>query len=327
MKPIVSTAVRSHITASRATYSLYGVSVRSELPLPCDKTDQEHVDVELYQYTDGQLSDRCDGVVKSFEDDGFWQCHIFEDDATHIRWKDHFEFLISGDGKQVWWRKLRDVPDEVFFTYFLGQVLSFCLLNRGVEPLHATAVVVNGSAIAFLGDSGQGKSTLAATFLGAGFPLLTDDVLVLEFRGDTVLAHPSQPKIKLCPDTADALLQGRRAIPMNTFTSKMVFSLEPGQHVGEVVRLRSIYVLPEDASSSDISIRRLSGRASFLPLVKNTFNTRVLNSLRLQQQFDFAGRLVSRVPIKQLLYPRQLNLLPRVTETILADLDTGSGSQ
>ena len=59
-------------------------------------------------------------------------------------------------------------------------MLSFSLLSLGYEPLHATAVVVDGEAVAFLGDCGYGKSTLGAAFLARGFPLLTDDVLALE---------------------------------------------------------------------------------------------------------------------------------------------------
>jgi len=60
---------------------------------------------------------------------------MFQDDSAHICCKGHFEFLVSGDGRLVRWRKLRDVSDEVLLTYLVGQVLSFCLLTRGIEPL------------------------------------------------------------------------------------------------------------------------------------------------------------------------------------------------
>src|ERR1035438_1386916 len=195
------------MTAKTGIYCLYGLAVKSATPLPCPELKQGSVfpDIELTQCSGQELSEACGRVPKSFDDDGFWQWSIFEDETAHVCWKDHFEFLVSSDGKRVLWRKLQNVADEVFFTYFLGHVLSFCLLTRGIEPLHATAIVVNGEAVAFLGDSGCGKSTLAATFLGRGYSLLTDDVLVLEFKGENVLAHPSLAGKKL-PSPASCAL-------------------------------------------------------------------------------------------------------------------------
>jgi len=50
-----------------------------------------------------------------------------------------------------------------------------------------------------LGDSGHGKSSLAACFLAAGHRLLTDDLLVIGESGDYLMAHPGPPRIKLFP--------------------------------------------------------------------------------------------------------------------------------
>ena len=79
-------------------------------------------------------------------------------------------------------------------------------------------------------------------------------------------------------------------------------------------------VLPEVSNDSPLAVAHLSGRASFLPLIQNTFNNAVLSRGRIQQQFAFAKRLVRLVPIKQLSYPKGLDLLPRVVDEILADL-------
>ena len=48
-------------------------------------------------------------------------------------------------------------------------------------------------AIGILGDSGYGKSTLAAALIEAGLPLLTDDLLVLLPEGDDLMAQPGTP--------------------------------------------------------------------------------------------------------------------------------------
>jgi hypothetical protein len=219
------------------------------------------------------------------------------------------------------------VSDEVFFTYFLGQVLSYCLLARGIEPLHATAIAVGEKAFALLGDSGFGKSTLAATFLQRGCALLTDDVLALEFREGKVWAWPGIARIKLNPDSADAAFFGRRSISMNSFTTKMIFPLDSSQHRSHALPLSTLYVLPNNRSKSQIGLRRLSGRSSFLPIIQNTFNNTVLHPDRLKQQFAFAGRLSALISVKRLSYPRDLQLLPAVADAILADISRESKSR
>jgi hypothetical protein len=304
------------------TYSLYGLRVTSAVPLPCPEWDHSisAADVELFEDSQTEHWQACDQERKSYENDGFSECSIFQDDSTHLRCNGHFEFLVSGDGKRVRWRKLQEVSDEVLVTYLIGQVLSFCLLTRGIEPLHATAVVVDGEAIAFLGTSGAGKSSLAATFVQRGYSLLTDDVLVLQPDGDKLLAYPSLPRLKLMPETADTFFGGRRSIPMNSFTSKMIFPLSPQGHAGNMVPLRALYVLPKRSSKRRIAVRTLLGRASFLPLIANTFNDCVVTPARLKQQFAFAGKITAAVPLRQLSFPRGLELLPAVADAILSDL-------
>jgi hypothetical protein len=303
-------------------YSLYGLRVESAIPLPCPAWDQNGLpaDVELLEDSQTAPWQLPAGAPTSYEDDGFSECSIFEDGSAHMLCKGHFEFLASGHGKQVRWRKLRDVPDEVLLTYLIGQVLSFCLLTRGIEPLHATAVVVDGEAIAFLGASGAGKSTLAAAFVQRGYSLLTDDVLVLQPHGNKLLAHPSLPRLKLTPETADVFFSGRRSIPMNSLTTKMIFPLSPQGHAGNMVPLRALYVLPKKNTKRRIGVRTLLGRASFLPLIANTFNDSVLNPARLKRQFAFAGKVTAAVPIRQLSFPTGLELLPAVADLILSDL-------
>jgi hypothetical protein len=58
----------------------------------------------------------------------------------------------------------------------------------GRQVYHAAGVVIDGRAWAVEGLPGDGKSTLAAHFATAGFPVLTDDTLVID--GRTAYAGP-----------------------------------------------------------------------------------------------------------------------------------------
>lgn len=101
----------------------------------------------------------------------------------------------------------RASPDAPAVRVFLfGSVFGLLCHQRGLLPLHAGCVEIDGKAVAFAGHSGAGKSTLAAAFRRRGFPLLADDVTVIDFSppgGPIVL--PSFPRIKLWRDTMDAL--------------------------------------------------------------------------------------------------------------------------
>ena len=110
---------------------------------------------------------------------------------------------------------------------------------------------------------------------------------------------------------------------MNSFTTKMIFPLSPQSHASNMVPLRALYVLPKKNTKRRIGVRTLLGRASFLPLIANTFNDCVVTPARLKQQFAFAGKVTAAVPLRQLSFPRGLELLPAVADAILSDLSPG----
>lgn len=310
-------------------YCLYGLRIRSAIRLPCPewRASEQAADVELVEATEQELLDACDSATSHCESDSFWECRWFVNGSMRTSWKDHFDFFVSAGGTRVLWRRLAGVPDEVLFTYLLNQVLSECLVARGVEPFHATGIFIDGGAIAILGDSGYGKSTLAAALMGMGHRLLSDDALVLAFAGNEVLAYPSLARLKLHPDAADAVFAQRRALPMNTFTDKMILPLGDAEHAATPVPLRAIYVIPSASGAARISIRSARGRRALLALIKSPFTLIHHDQRRLERQLRFASRLAQAVPVKFLSYPRRLELLPEVAASILADLSKKAGMQ
>lgn len=318
--------VEHHLVEQSPTlkYCVYGLTLRSQWPLACppDNTDAPPT-VELL-----------DGVPRLFEAAARrlklngkteWFQHLrLEDGSSYLRWKDQFEFVVSSDGHRISGRPVADAPEEVFQNYLLSQVLSFALLRQGIEPLHATTVVIEGSAVGFLGDSGCGKSSLGATFLREGYPLLTDDLLVLQRKQQEIIAFPGPPRIKLYREVAGTLF-GKQAqgTPLNQVTDKMILPLNDRQAHSRSAPLRALYVLnPPNPKSrpSRIQIRRLAPRQALLALLKNTFNTIEVHPERLQRQFQNAARLAQSVPIRRLSYPRSLDQLPAVREAVLSDL-------
>lgn len=114
-------------------------------------------------------------------------------------------FLVQGGRRVV---VAPDLPEDApeLGHYLLGGVIGDLLHQRGVLPLHASCVAVNGVAVAFAGPSGAGKSTLAAALAVAGHQLLGDDITVVELAADgTPWVRPSFPRQKLWGDSLTAL--------------------------------------------------------------------------------------------------------------------------
>src|SRR5262245_15219970 len=306
----------------RRLYNLHGFRVESQMQLDCPQ-GQMHAsrpDVELVEYSASDVRQACKLGGMLVEASDFYRLFRLRDGSIHLRWPGLFEFLISPDGSRIGWRNLDGTPREALQEYLLGQVLSFVMLVRGIEPLHATAVVVGGGAIAFLGDSGYGKSSLGASFVRENYPLLTDDVLVLEQRAQDLLAHPGMPRIKLFPEMSGSMFQGADGTPMNRWTRKTIFALNAWQHQASAIPLRTLYVLsPPGNRSRKVSLRKMSEREAFMSVLKNTFNDVLLSPTRLKRQFEFARSIKTLVPVKALSYPRTVTALPGVVEAILSD--------
>ena len=309
-------------------YQLYGMQVRSFLPLsgPVKKSPGPS-DVSLHDVPPAYFT-RVTGLAPKERATEEWFRRVeLPDGSNYLRWSGLFEFLISPDGRHIACHALSHVSRETFQTYLASQVLSCALLKQGIEPLHATVVVIREQAVAFLGNCGYGKSSLGAAFLQAGHPILTDDMLVTSLpdrRSPAIVAYPGPSRIKLFPDLAATLLGRRRkGARMNPGTNKLIIPLSDREHWGQAVPLRALYVLQPPApsrASRPVAIRPLTPHRACLDLIANTFNTIMTEPARLARQFKWAARLATAVPVKSLSYPRNLSRIPAVMATIQKDL-------
>src|SRR5262245_34994159 len=305
------------------TAELYGLRLRSALPLPPTRHAAGPADVEIVRGEAAQFAEVRRALEPPLRSARWFEDRLLADGRRYLRWTGLFEFLVAADGRLIVARRLRHAArmPHAFETYLLGQVLSFALIARGREPLHATAVVVGAGAIGFLGDCGRGKSTLGAAFVSAGHRLLTDDLLVLHADNDGFRAAAGPARLKLFREPARRVLgRGVRGTPMNDRGGKLVFPLGARAARG-TTPLRALYVLRPHRSQR-VAIGVLSPRRAFVELTRNTFNSCVLDAPRLARQFDLAARVAASVPVKTLAYPRGFDRLAAVRAAIEADVSS-----
>lgn len=248
---------------------------------------------------------------------------LLPDGRVYVQWDEIGDFLVAANGEGILYAADPTAAEDSFHVFLLGQALSFALVKLGFEPLHATAVEIDGGAVAFLGASGFGKSTLAAGFHASGCRLLTDDMLVLHDSSSGYCVFPGPPRIKLLPDIAAAMLPAGSGEKLNSKSGKLVFPLNTAPGLNKAAPLRAIYQLDPTFSGPQpegVSIEPMSPAEGLLSIVGNTFNPRLVDGPRLKRQAIAAGALARRVGVSRLQYPRDIEWLVEVRRAVISDL-------
>lgn len=183
--------------------------------------------------------------------------------------------------------------------FLIAQVLPFAAVLRGLEVFHAGAVTVDGEAIAFLGPSGAGKTSIALALCRLGAAFLADDVLALERDDGRLLGHPGAPVAGVAAEEAERLRRGR------SLGAGTVLASDPREQVVRVTPrrepapLRAIYVL--DRRPDAVPETRFEPVTEPQVLLSSTFNLVLCEGPRLEALLDVcalaAGGLVERLVV------------------------------
>jgi len=177
----------------------------------------------------------------------------------------------------------------------VGPALVLALALRGVWCLHASAVIWRGHSIAFLGESGQGKSTLAACLADAGRPdwrLVADDILPVTDSKAGVDSWPHFPQLKLS------------------------MQAQPGPGLPEHIPLDRICVLAHAGKDENPDLLSLASGQAVEMLLRHTAGTRLFDPALLGNHLAFCGRVARQIPFYRLVYPHRKEALAKVQELL-----------
>ncbi|MBP0022217.1 MAG: hypothetical protein J7647_32255 [Cyanobacteria bacterium SBLK] len=238
-----------------------------------------------------------------------WQC-FYRERSIGFYWQygDETEFFLQRSPLKIWvcWPDSLTLEDAA--TYLLGPVLAFVLRWQKVLCLHASAIAVEGKAIAFVGVAGAGKSTTAAAFANLGHPVLSDDVVAVEWREKSPYARPAYPRLRLWPESVGFLYGSRdrlpAIVPTNITWNKRYLDLMQEQYAFQdsPLPLRQIYLLQGRQGENAPRIGEISQRKAAIALIANTSTNYLLDRDLRKAEFASVTRLVGRVPVKK-LYP------------------------
>ncbi|MFM8469212.1 MAG: hypothetical protein ACKODH_04475 [Limisphaerales bacterium] len=201
-----------------------------------------------------------------------------------------------------------------------SSVPTWWLNLRGESVLHASAVARDGRALAFIGASGMGKSTLATLLCADGAALITDDALRLEPAPEGYRCHFGPGELRLRPGAAS--LAGHFASDCATVSADGRTTLRPATREKELPRLAALVVPQPSREATALRCERQSlVQAGFLlNSYTRAIGWRVEGPLR--RQFAFLSELARRVPVVKLTVPWGPPFAPELPSQIWQQLAT-----
>lgn len=245
-------------------------------------------------------------------------------------------FAAPGDVVEIGWQSdspaSPDAVEAVVANYFAQAWLGQALRLAGRLVLHGDAVAVHGGALAWLGNKGAGKSTLAAAFVAAGYPLLTDDQIVIWPQADGVGIAPGIMRLHLWPESLPVMGSAqdieRFDQPFAIFPKGFLAVTPPDTLPAPraVTPLRAIYILqPRRPDLTTPLIETPSAGAGFDRLYTHCLARRImpLTADERRSEFQAVGELYRRVPVRLLTLPNDLARLPDVVQRLAEDAAHG----
>lgn len=213
------------------------------------------------------------------------------------------------------------VPTETLRHVLLDQVVPRTIAGRGHAVLHASAIDSPAGTLAFLGQGGAGKSSLAAAFCAAGHALVCDDALVVAFAGGRAWATPGYPTLRLLPETANRFFGATDLTQVAHYTHKM--RVRPRAISRRVTPMLHI-LLPEVGSAGETPrLERLRGQEAFFALLQEAYRMDAVEPAILARDTGLYADLASRCPVSRLVIPDDLGALPEVRDWTLSALKIG----
>lgn len=174
-------------------------------------------------------------------------------------------------------------------------------LQRGLLPIHGSAIKFGNSACIFTGNSGVGKSSIATYFVTKGYSFLNDDISVID---SNLMVVPGFPNLKIWKDIteklkiqSDNLEEIRTSIKKFHYPAKDFFNKNP-------LPLKNIFII-STKNSTGFAYEELKGLAKFNAIKSNTYRYRFVGGLeKIQEHFLILNNLLPTISVYRVERPQ-----------------------
>jgi hypothetical protein len=228
------------------------------------------------------------------------------------------DFEITDGGRTIRVRRRAGVPPRTVRHLLLDVVVPIALSARRHLLVHASGIAGPAGAALFVGRTGAGKSTLAASFTGA-FGAFTDDAVRLLVGQGKVDAIAAYAGARLWPDALAVIAPGRRTQAVAHYTTKR--RVRPAAARARA-RLAAVYALRPAAPGSRVSITPLSRRAAVVALLSHVYCLDAGDAATARRQLDAVTAVTAATPVFALAVPRDLGRVGELGQAVAQHLDS-----
>ena len=227
------------------------------------------------------------------------------------------KYYVNG-GNKITVELLKENLDKEVRLFLLGSSFGALFLQRGLLPIHGSAIKFDESATIFTGLSGVGKSSIAAYFINQGHQVLADDISVVNHNLEVV---PGFPNLKIWNDVLKKLdIQNESLLQIRPDIKKYQLPINDNYY-NESLPLTNIIILTTK-NSSGFDYEELSGIKKFNAIRNNTYRHRFVQGLEKQQDhFLILNKLLPKIKVFNVSRPQSPIMLKELGDFIINLLD------
>jgi len=220
------------------------------------------------------------------------------------------EFLLTVDriaryyvvnGNKITVQLFKDKPDKEVRLFLLGSAFGALFVQRGLLPIHGSAIRFGNTATIFTGLSGVGKSTIAAHFVHEGFQALADDISVIN---QELKVLPGFPSLKIWDDVLKKLNVHNKLLNQIRPNIQKFQLPVSDNYCTQPLALKSVILL-NVKNTPGFEIEELTGIKKFNVVKNNTYRYRFVQGLDQQQEhFQILNKLLPQINVYKVSRPQ-----------------------
>ncbi len=244
-------------------------------------------------------------------------------EAARFGLPDVARLLVRG-GNDILIDRRDGAGDERVRLLLLGTGTALLLHQRGLLPLHASAILTPAGAVLFMGHSGAGKSTMLNEFLRRGYPMLAEDLAAVRLDASGVAwVEPGVRVTKLWADSAVALGQPTAGLArVRPELEKFVVPVGGAALADAAAPLDALYVLSAYNEPTILLEERRDAR-KFNALLDHTWQKLVVKRMGLHgAHFQRAVAVANQARIVRVQRPDGEFRLAELADAVATDFGT-----
>ncbi len=230
------------------------------------------------------------------------------------------KIFVSG-GCSIIIEKKPDAGWDDIRVFLLSSGMGALLHQRGLLPMHASAVEINGIVALLMGNSGAGKSTLAAGLSKKGARILADDISLIRHENNNPLIIPAFPQVKLWEDSLKKLKDSAENLKkVRAELGKYWKSITEGFQ--DQPKAANMAFLLSPVNRNEFSIAPVTGIEKFNVLKNNTYKFRFIHGSGLEKNhFSSISHLANGIIVYKIERPSGGFELEQLVDLVLKQIN------